>query len=41
MPEVPSPAITRPTMSIADEFASPQMREPSSKTKKKPKKVHC
>ena len=41
IPEVPRPAMTRPTMSIADEFANPQMREPSSKMKKNPKNVHC
>jgi hypothetical protein len=40
MPEVPKPAITRPTISIRELVASPQIKEPISKTKKKPRKVH-
>lgn len=40
MPDVPSPAITRPTMSIVEDVATPQIREPTSKTKKKAKNVH-
>jgi hypothetical protein len=40
MPEVPMPAITRPTINIAEEVATPQSKEPSSKMKKKPRKVH-
>jgi hypothetical protein len=40
IPEVPKPAMTRPTINIAEEFANPQIREPSSKMKKKPRKVH-
>lgn len=40
MPEDPIPATARPTISIFDEVATPQMREPSSKSEKKPRKVH-
>lgn len=40
IPEVLKPAITRPTISRADEFSTPQIKEPSSKTKKKLRKVH-
>jgi hypothetical protein len=39
-PEHPIPATARAMMSILDEFAIPQSREPSSNTKKKAKKVH-
>jgi len=40
MPEVPKPAITRPPINIPEEFASPQIKEPISKTTKKPRNVH-
>lgn len=41
IPEVPIPATARPTMSIAEEFAAPQIREPISNTAKKAIKDHC
>ena len=34
-PATPMPATARPTMSMVEEVATPQMREPSSKMKKK------
>jgi len=40
-PEEPSPATARPMMSIVDEVATPQSSDPSSKTAKKMRKVHC
>jgi hypothetical protein len=40
MPEVPKPATTRPTISIFEESATPQIKEPISNTKKKLRKVH-
>jgi hypothetical protein len=40
IPEDPIPAIARPTMSIFDEVATPQIKEPSSKTAKKPRNTH-
>lgn len=40
MPEAPQPAIARPPISMAEELATPQIREPSSKIPKKMKKVH-
>lgn len=40
MPELPMPAIARPTMSIFDEMAMPHISDPSSKTKKVHRKVH-
>lgn len=39
-PEEPRPAMARPIMNIADDCAAPHMAEPSSKTKKKARKVH-
>ena len=39
-PEEPRPAIARPIMNIADDCAAPHMAEPTSKTKKKARKVH-
>lgn len=41
MPEVPTPATALPTISMVEETASPQRRDPSSKMAKKVKKVHC
>ena len=32
MPDVPSPAIARPTINILEDCAAPQMSDPSSKT---------
>jgi hypothetical protein len=40
MPEVPIPAMARPTISIFEEVAMPQIREPSSKIAKNARKVH-
>jgi hypothetical protein len=40
IPEVPKPAITRPTISMGELVASPHIKEPTSKTKKKLRKVH-
>jgi hypothetical protein len=40
IPEAPIPAIARPTMSIMEELATPQIREPSSKREKKARNVH-
>jgi hypothetical protein len=40
IPELPMPAITRPTISTAEETATPHIKEPTSKMKKKPRKVH-
>jgi len=40
MPEVPKPAITRPPINIPEEFATPQIKEPNSKTTKKLRNVH-
>lgn len=33
-PDPPTPAIARPTMSIAEDCAAPQMADPTSNTKK-------
>lgn len=40
-PELPMPATARPTMNIKDEVAMPQTSDPSKKTSKKDRKVHC
>jgi hypothetical protein len=40
-PEDPIPATARATINIVEEVATPQSREPSSKTKKKHIKAHC
>jgi hypothetical protein len=40
MPEVPKPAITRPPINMPEEFATPQIKEPISKTRKKLRNVH-
>lgn len=40
-PELPIPAIALPPTSMDEEFASPQMRDPSSKTPKKMRYAHC
>jgi hypothetical protein len=40
MPEHPIPATARPTISILDEVATAQSRDPSSKMAKKTMKVH-
>jgi len=39
-PEEPRPAMARPRMNIVDDCAAPHMADPSSKTKKKARKVH-
>jgi hypothetical protein len=39
-PEEPIPATARATINIFDDVARPQRRDPSSKMKKKTKKVH-
>ena len=39
-PEEPRPAMARPMMNMGDDCAAPHMAEPSSKTKKKARKVH-
>jgi hypothetical protein len=41
IPEVPIPAIARPTINIFDEVATPQINEPNSKIAKNTMKVHC
>lgn len=40
MPEVPIPATARPAISILEELAMAQIKEPNSKTAKKVIKVH-
>lgn len=40
IPAAPKPAIARPTISIDEETAAPQSKEPSSKVPKKARKVH-
>lgn len=40
MPALPSPAIARPTIKVTESGATPQMREPSSKTKSAERKTH-
>jgi hypothetical protein len=40
MPEPPIPAIARPIINIFDDVAIAHIKEPSSKTKKKPMNVH-
>lgn len=40
MPDAPKPAMARPTINIADDWAAPQIAEPTSKMKKNAKKVH-
>jgi hypothetical protein len=40
IPAAPNPATARPMMSILDDTAAPQRREPISKTPKKNKKDH-
>jgi len=40
IPEVPIPATARPIINILEEVATPQIREPNSKTAKKAIKVH-
>lgn len=39
-PEEPAPATARPAISMGDVFAKAQMREPISKTNKKPRKTN-
>jgi hypothetical protein len=39
-PDAPMPATARPTISIADDCAAPQMTEPNSKMAKNVRKVH-
>jgi hypothetical protein len=39
-PDTPKPATARPTMKNAEEVATPQSSEPTSKTKKKAMNVH-
>lgn len=39
-PAAPMPPTALPTMSMVDEVAMPQRREPSSKKKKKPRNTH-
>lgn len=39
-PAVPIPAIALPTISILEEVATPQSRDPTSKRQKKVTKVH-
>lgn len=39
--EDPRPAIARPMINIFDDCAAPHRADPSSKTKKKARKVHC
>jgi anaerobic selenocysteine-containing dehydrogenase len=41
IPDTPKPAMARPMISIFDEVATPQINDPTSKTKKKPIYVHC
>ena len=41
MPAVPNPAMALPPINILDELEMAQIREPISKTKKKPINVHC
>lgn len=40
-PADPTPAMTRPIMNMGDDWAAPHMADPTSKTKKKTRKVHC
>jgi hypothetical protein len=40
MPEEPAPAMALPTMNMGEDWAAPQMREPTSKIKKKARKDH-
>jgi hypothetical protein len=40
IPEVPIPATARPIINILEEVATPQIREPNSKTAKNAMKVH-
>lgn len=40
MPDTPMPAMARPTINILEELATPQIREPISKTTKNPMYVH-
>jgi hypothetical protein len=40
MPEDPTPAIALPTINMLDDWAAPHNADPSTKTKKKDKKVH-
>ena len=40
IPEEPTPAMALPTMNMADDWAAPHNREPSSKTTKKTRKDH-
>ncbi len=40
IPEVPIPAIARPTMKVFEEVATPHINEPNSKRAKKDMKVH-
>ena len=39
-PEDPQPAMERPTISMADDWAAPQTADPSSKMKKNKRKDH-
>lgn len=39
-PEDPKPAMARPTMNMADDWAAPQSADPISKMRKKARKDH-
>jgi hypothetical protein len=41
IPEPPSPAIARPTISMIEDVAAPHKTDPNSKMAKKNKKDHC
>jgi hypothetical protein len=41
MPALPKPAMARPIISINEDVASPHIKEPSSKKKRKNKNIHC
>jgi len=41
IPDVPRPAIARPTIKNFEDVATPQRSEPTSKMAKKTRKVHC
>lgn len=40
MPEAPTPATALPTMNMVDDWAAPHNADPTTKMKKKDKKVH-
>ena len=41
MPDDPTPAMALPMINMAEFWAAPQRRDPTSKMKKKARKVHC